>query len=335
MKILLTGAAGFIGFHTARALLKKKIQVIGIDNLNDYYSKDLKLLRLKKLEDMNTAKNFKFYNIDISNKQQLKECFEDNRIDIVLNFAAQAGVRYSINNPDVYVDSNLNGFMNILECCKLESIKHLLFASSSSVYGLNQKQPFSEDDRTDYPISLYAATKKSNEILAYSYSHLFNLPVTGLRFFTVYGEYGRPDMAYFKFTKAVLNGDAIDVYNHGKLRRDFTYIDDIVDGIMKLLENIPNKTKRADTLSEAPFRIFNLGNNNPITLERFISSIEKAYNKKAIKNYVEMQDGDVLSTYADIELSESSFDFCPKVDIDEGMKKFLVWYKKYSDKLEI
>lgn len=325
MNILVTGSAGFIGFHLVQALLDQGNRVIGIDNLNDYYDPSLKL---KRLEEINKNRNpkHKFIKMDISNKSEMKTLFKENSFDIVINLAAQAGVRYSLENPHAYVDSNLVGFVNILEGCRSSKVKHLVYASSSSVYGMNIKQPFSPNDRTDYPISLYAATKKSNELMAYTYSHLFNIPTTGLRFFTVYGPYGRPDMAYFKFTKKIINEEYIDVYNDGNLERDFTYIDDIISGIIKIKDLIPsqNSSKYTDTL--APYKIYNIGNNNPVKLRRFISSIEKACGKKAKENFMPMQPGDVLTTYANIEDLQKDIGFTPSTSIEEGISKFVSWY---------
>ena len=290
MKVLLTGVAGFIGFHLTLALLDKGYKVVGIDNLNDYYDPLLKKLRLEEI-DKHPKKNsnFEFIKADISDRELIKKIFDDYSFDFVLNLAAQAGVRYSLENPHAYVDSNLIGFMNIIEGCRQSKVKHFLFASSSSVYGMNVKQPFSIEDRVDYPISLYAASKRSNELMSFSYSHLYKIPTTGLRFFTVYGPYGRPDMAYFKFTKAILNGDAINVFNNGDMSRDFTYIDDIVEGVLGVISKIPDSTSFKGTYSAAPYRILNIGNNNPITMKRFISAIENSTGKEASKNLLPMQ----------------------------------------------
>ena len=329
-RVLITGSAGFIGFHLVKALLSDGFSVYGIDNINDYYEIDLKKKRLENIDkfvlDKSYEKKYAFKKIDIVNKTELLSIFKENSIDAVINLAAQAGVRYSLDNPTAYVDSNLVGFVNILECCRQYHIKHLVYASSSSVYGMNMSQPFSVNDNTDYPISLYAATKKSNELLAYSYSHLFNIPCTGLRFFTVYGPYGRPDMAYYKFTKAVFKGKSIDVYNNGDMKRDFTYIDDIIDGISRVLKRPPSNINSDVTYSEAPYRVYNIGNNKPVTLTDFIAAIEKALSKKAKKNFLPMQPGDVPITYANIDDIKRDFDFQPKTSIEEGMKNFVDWY---------
>ena len=333
-KILITGSAGFIGFHLTKALLDQGFEVIGIDNLNDYYDPQLKLDRLENIDqfikDRKLVGRYNFVKIDISDNKALDQLFESFNFSVVINLAAQAGVRYSLDNPKAYVNSNLVGFSNILECCRQAMIEHLLFASSSSVYGLNTKQPFSTFDNTDYPISLYAATKKSNELLAHSYSHLFDLPCTGLRFFTVYGPMGRPDMAYYKFAKAIHNGNPIDVFNHGKMKRDFTYIDDIVEGITRLVTKIPKPQNVKTTKSKAPFKVFNIGNNNPVTLERFINAIESSVGKKAIKNYMPMQAGDVPITYADIDGLSDLCGFKPSTEIEDGVEKFVSWYKEYN-----
>jgi UDP-glucuronate 4-epimerase len=331
--ILLTGSAGFIGFHLCKKLLSNGFNVIGIDNLNEYYDLELKKSRLKNISDFASEndlnKNYKFEICDISNKKDLNKIFKVNDINIVINLAAQAGVRYSIENPMSYVSSNLTGFVNILEECKLSNIEHLIFASSSSVYGMNKEQPFSVDQITDYPISLYAATKKSNELLAFSYSHLYQIPITGLRFFTVYGPYGRPDMAYFKFTKSIIEGIPIDVYNNGDMKRDFTYIDDLIEGIISITTCKPISKKNKVSNSNAAFRVYNIGNNNPVTLTRFIKAIEKSIGKEAIKNYLPMQPGDVPITYADISELSSEFSFKPKTSIEEGIEKFVDWYSSY------
>ncbi len=330
-RILITGSAGFIGFHLVRALLIEGYFVYGIDNINDYYDPKLKLKRLEKiyefLEENCIQNKYSFKKIDISNNKEITTYFEENPIDIVINLAAQAGVRYSLENPSAYVDSNLVGFVNILECCRNKGIEHLIFASSSSVYGMNSSQPFSASDNTDYPISLYAASKKSNELFAYSYSHLFNLPCTGLRFFTVYGPYGRPDMAYYKFTKAIYDGDPIDVYNNGDMKRDFTYIDDIIDAIIRVIGKPPSPIKSDVTASVAPFKVYNIGNNKPVSLSIFIAAIEKALSKNAQKNYLPMQPGDVPITYAEIDDIKNDFNFQPNTPIEEGIKNFVDWYK--------
>ena len=332
-KILVTGSAGFIGFHLVKKLLDNEHDVIGIDNLNNYYDVKLKKLRLEKIqkftEESRLNVKYKFFKIDLANKSSLKKLFKENSFDYVINLAAQAGVRYSLDNPDAYVNSNLIGFVNLLECCREKSIKHFLFASSSSVYGMNIKQPFSTSDNTDFPISLYAATKKSNELIAHSYSHLFNIPSTGLRFFTVYGPYGRPDMAYFKFTKLIEDNKKIDIYNNGQMKRDFTYIDDIIEGIFKVIKSPPKPMISDITNAQAPFRLLNIGNNNPVTLDRFIKAIEKALSKKAKKNMLPMQDGDVPITFADISDLSEQFGFKPSTSIEVGIDEFVKWYKLY------
>jgi UDP-glucuronate 4-epimerase len=329
--ILVTGSAGFIGFHLTKSLLVKGFKVVGIDNINNYYDPQLKHNRLNALEkfvDQNSLdQNYSFVKVDISDASTLTQLFEDNSFDIVINLAAQAGVRYSIENPNAYISSNLVGFANILECCRNFDIKHLLFASSSSVYGMNKKQPFSEEDDTDNPVSLYAATKKSNELLAYSYSHLYGIPITGLRFFTVYGPYGRPDMAYYLFTKAIEEGNEILVNNCGNMERDFTYIDDIIDGILKLLVVSPEISTNISSNASAPYRILNIGNNDPVTLMRFIKAIESALGKTAQLSMRPMQAGDVPSTYADIKRIHSLVEFKPTTSIEDGITRFVNWYR--------
>lgn len=338
-KVLLTGSAGFIGYHLCKQLLSNNFHVYGLDNLNDYYDIDLKKSRLQNIKDYLIANKLEnkyfFHKCDLSNKEELKEIFSNNEFDIVINLAAQAGVRYSLDNPMSYVSSNLVGFINLLEECKTSNISHLIFASSSSIYGMNKKQPFSSKDITDYPISLYAATKKSNELLAFSYSHLYDLPITGLRFFTVYGPYGRPDMAYFKFTKNILNGDPINVYNNGNMQRDFTYIDDLVEGITKIISTKFQRNKNIHTNSNAPFRTYNIGNNKPVTLSDFINAIENATGKNAIKNNLPMQPGDVPITYADISDTARDFGYDPKTTIDQGIKKFVEWYNEYYQNTKV
>tara|TARA_B100000963_G_scaffold112429_1_gene97860 strand:- start:5294 stop:6301 length:1008 start_codon:yes stop_codon:yes gene_type:complete len=329
MKILLTGAAGFIGYHLAQALLSRNDNVMGVDNLNDYYDVDLKKSRLDEISRHKNFLNFKFIKADISDRSFMKSLFDNNKFDVVVNLAAQAGVRYSLDNPHAYVDSNIVGFVNLLEGCKSSNIKHLVYASSSSVYGMNKKQPFSTDDIVDFPISLYAATKKSNEIIAHSYSHLYKIPMTGLRFFTVYGSYGRPDMAYFKFTKAILEGNPIDVFNNGNMKRDFTFIDDIVDGIIRTIDRPPLKQNNQLSLTDAPFKIYNIGNNKPITLNEFIKGIEDVCGVKARKNFHPMQPGDVPITYADIDDFDKEIGFRPNTPIYTGLKSFYDWYRKY------
>lgn len=327
MKVLVTGAAGFIGFHLTLALLERGDEVVGIDNLNDYYDPALKELRLSKIKEHTNVEKFSFFKLDIADKTAIEYLFSKNEFDMVVNLAAQAGVRYSIDNPHAYVESNLVGFVNILEGCRNTKVKHLVYASSSSVYGMNVKQPFSTNDRVDYPISLYAATKKSNELMAHTYSHLYDLPTTGLRFFTVYGPYGRPDMAYYKFTQKIIKGESIDIYNNGNMKRDFTYIDDIVDGILKTLDTIPSIKKSSETNASAPYRVFNIGNNKPISLREFISAIEIACGKKANENLLPMQPGDVPITFANVDDLISSVGFKPTTPIQFGIANFVKWYK--------
>ena len=319
-KIILTGAAGFIGSHLATRLLEAGCEVIGIDNLNDYYEVSLKNYRLEKLNKYN---NFEFILCDISDKDTVNKIFAEYKADYVINLAAQAGVRYSIENPQVYIDSNVIGFFNILEACRNNPVKHLIYASSSSVYGNSDKIPFSVEDRVDNPISLYAATKKTNELMAYTYSHLFGIPATGLRFFTVYGPAGRPDMAYFSFTKKILSGEPIKLFNYGELERDFTYIDDIVEGIMNIIPSIPEENNGARA------KVYNIGNNKPIALKEFVSALEDAIGEKAKIEYLPMQPGDVYRTFADVSELEKDFGFKPQTDIRTGLKKFAEWYKEY------
>jgi len=327
--ILVTGAAGFIGSFLIERLLDNGESVVGVDNLNDYYDVSLKHARLDKIFNRHSP-NFEFKKLDISDRDAMTSLFKESQFDAVINLAAQAGVRYSIDNPYAYVDSNLSGFVNILEGCRHSSVKHLVYASSSSVYGMNIKQPFSTEDRVDYPISLYAATKKSNELMAHTYSHLFNLPTTGLRFFTVYGPYGRPDMAYYKFTKAILSGQVIDVYNQGEMLRDFTYIDDIVEGIIRVIDKLPSPQKSEFTTSMAPYKIYNIGNNQPVSLRRFITAIEDACGKKAVENHMPMQLGDVPVTYADITDLYRDVGFMPSTTIEDGINHFVAWYKDFA-----
>lgn len=332
MKILVTGAAGFVGFHLSKSLLEQDIEIIGIDNMNDYYDPTLKESRLNILRDY---EQFTFHKVDLKDKEDVDAIFEKYQPSHVINLAAQAGVRYSIENPYAYVDSNLVGFMNILEACRHYPVDHLLYASSSSVYGGNRVAPFSTNHNVDHPVSLYAATKKSNELMAHTYSHLYGIPTTGLRFFTVYGPYGRPDMAYFSFTNDILAGKPIKVFNHGKMERDFTYIDDIVEGIEKLIEKAPTVNKDWDeskddlSTSFAPYKIYNLGNNSPIPLMRFINALESALGKEAEKIYMEMQPGDVQRTYADVSDLEHDIQFKPSTSIEEGLEKFVNWYREY------
>ena len=330
MKVLVTGAAGFIGFHLTLALLNRDDEVVGIDNLNNYYDPALKNLRLNEIAKHPRYSKFEFIKADISDRALMEELFSDHSFDVVVNLAAQAGVRYSLENPHAYVDSNLVGFVNILEGCRHSKVKHLVYASSSSVYGMNIKQPFSEGDRVDHPISLYAATKKSNELMAHTYSHLYSIPTTGLRFFTVYGPYGRPDMAYYKFTNAILNGATIDVYNNGDMKRDFTYIDDIVEGVVRVMGEIPSPHENKYSAVKPPYRVYNIGNSKPETLRSFITAIEDACGLKANENLLPMQPGDVPSTYADIDQMRHLCAFNSLTSIEEGVNKFVKWYIDYS-----
>jgi UDP-glucuronate 4-epimerase len=324
MQVLVTGVAGFVGYHLAQRLLAQGIQVYGIDNLNEYYDVQLKKDRLAQLTPQ---AGFQFQFLDLSDRPALTQLFKDHSFDCVVNLAAQAGVRYSIDNPHAYVDSNLTGFVNLLEGCRHSQVGHLVFASSSSVYGVNPKIPFSTSDNVDHPISLYAATKKANELMAYTYSHLYRLPMTGLRFFTVYGPWGRPDMAYFKFVKAIEAGQAIDVYNHGEMKRDFTYIDDIVEGVVRVMHKPPSEG--ADLANQAPYKLYNIGNNQPVTLRKFIEVIEAATGKEAQKNYLPMQPGDVPITYADVDELMQDVGFKPSTSIEEGIGRFVEWYRGY------
>lgn len=333
VKILVTGTAGFIGSHLAKRLLDEKHEVIGIDNLNDYYDVQLKRDRLKVLLN-NSLKN---YEVNLADKEKVAEVFRQEKPDIVINLAAQAGVRYSLENPHVYIDSNINGFVNILEGCRHNGVKHLIYASSSSVYGANTLKPFSTSVNIDHPLSLYAATKKSNELMAHTYSHLFKIPTTGLRFFTVYGPWGRPDMALFKFTEAIVKEEAIDVYNHGKMMRDFTYVDDIVEAISRLVElpAEPNPDWTGNwpdpSSSSAPYKIYNIGNNSPVKLMDFIEAIEEKLGKEAKKNYLGLQAGDVPETYADVDDLYKNINFKPATDIKTGVSHFADWYLKYYE----
>ncbi|MEN8624820.1 NAD-dependent epimerase [Psychrobacter proteolyticus] len=334
MNILITGAAGFIGFHLIKALLEIELPdsnncIIGIDNINDYYDVSLKEDRLKLLNEIAEPEYFTFIKLDLADREAMSDLFSTYQFDIVINLGAQAGVRYSIENPNAYIDSNVVGFVNILEGCRHHDIKHLIYASSSSVYGMNIKQPFTTSDCVDFPISLYAATKKSNELMAHSYSHLYNIPTTGLRFFTVYGPYGRPDMAYFSFTKKILAGEPINVFNNGDMQRDFTYIDDIVKGIIRIMDKAPSPQYSTITTAAAPYKIYNIGNNQPVTLRRFITAIENACGKKAQENLLPMQAGDVPITYADIDELVDDIDFKPDTSIEDGITKFVEWYKAY------
>ncbi|MCG8378755.1 MAG: NAD-dependent epimerase [Proteobacteria bacterium] len=332
MTFLVTGAAGFIGFHTSLYLLKRGDIVIGIDNINDYYDPSLKEARLSQLQEFN---NFKFDKINIVDKKDLDKVFDKFSPEYVIHLAAQAGVRYSLKNPYAYIDSNITGFMNILEACRNNPVKHLVFASSSSVYGANTKMPFSVDHNVDHPLSLYGATKKSNELMAHTYSHLYNIPVSGLRFFTVYGPWGRPDMALFIFTEKILAGEKIEIFNNGKHKRDFTYIDDIVEGIIRVVENIAKPDSNWDSdnpdpaTSKAPYRLYNIGNNSPVALMYFIELIEKNLGKKAEKSFLPLQPGDVPETYADVDALIESVDYSPSTSIETGIENFITWYKDF------
>ncbi|MCX6842145.1 MAG: NAD-dependent epimerase [candidate division WOR-3 bacterium] len=349
-KLFVTGAAGFIGFHTCLKLLARGDEVVGIDNLNDYYDPRLKEARLKLLLE---KKCFRFTKLDIADRPAIADYFAREHPQRVVHLAAQAGVRYSLQNPHAYVDSNLVGFVNILEGCRHNGVEHLVYASSSSVYGANQKLPFSVADNVDHPVSLYGATKKANELMAHAYSHLFNLPTTGLRFFTVYGPWGRPDMAYFLFTKAILEGRPIEVYNHGLMKRDFTYIDDIVEGVIRVLDRPPTaasrqaeaevkvkakaEEKEADSppdststlTSTSPYRLYNIGNHTPINLLHFIEVIENAVGKKAVRNLLPMQPGDVPATFADVDALIRDVGFQPSTPIEDGIRKFVAWFRDY------
>ena len=332
MKILVTGAAGFIGFHTTKALLDRGYDVWGIDNLNPYYDVGLKRARLAQFAGRN---RFQFVEADISDRQAAAAIFADFRPERVVHLAAQAGVRHAFDHPHDYIDANINGFLNILEGCRHTGVEHLVFASTSAVYGANTQMPFSVQQNVDHPVSLYGATKKANELMAHSYAHLFRLPVTGLRFFTVYGPWGRPDMSLFLFTDRILRGVPIDVFNFGNHSRDFTYIDDVVESVIRILEKTPspdpgwNGAKPNPATSSAPYRIYNIGNNNPVPLETFIASIEKAVGKKAIKNYLPLQPGDIEATYADSEALEMAVDFRPRTSIEDGIREFVAWYREY------
>jgi UDP-glucuronate 4-epimerase len=331
-RILVTGAAGFIGFHTARRLLARGDTVVGLDNVNDYYSVQLKLDRLKQLE---SAAGFRFVKLDLADREPLAQLFASERFDLVVHLAAQAGVRYSLENPGVYVSSNLVGFTNILEGCRHTGVKHMVYASSSSVYGANTQMPFSVHQNVDHPVSLYAATKKANELMAHTYSHLFRLPTTGLRFFTVYGPWGRPDMALFLFTRAILAGQPIDVFNHGRMRRDFTYIDDIVEGVLRVMDRTAQpdpqwSSARPDPgTSSAPYRVYNIGNNRPVELLEMISLVEQCLGRTAVKNFLPMQPGDVPETYADVDDLVRDTGFRPATPLQDGIARFIEWYRAY------
>ena len=336
MKILVTGAAGFIGFHLAKRLLERGDEIVGIDNMNDYYTPKLKEARLAQIVN---HPSFKFIKGDIADRELMPRLFEDEKFDKVVNLAAQAGVRYSIENPFAYVDSNLVGFANILECCRHKGTKHLVYASSSSVYGSNKKIPYSTDDKVDNPVSLYAATKKSNELMAHAYSKLYNIPSTGLRFFTVYGPAGRPDMAYFGFTNKLLKGQTIEIFNYGNCKRDFTYVDDIVEGVKRIMQAAPEKKNGEDGLPIPPYRVYNIGNNSPENLLDFVQILSEEliraevlpadYDFEAHKKLVPMQAGDVPVTYADTTPLERDFGFKPSTPLREGLRRFAVWYKEF------
>ncbi|MCR4718167.1 MAG: NAD-dependent epimerase [Firmicutes bacterium] len=321
MRILVTGGAGFIGFHLSKRLLSEGFEVIGYDNLNDYYDVNLKYSRLEILKNY---QNFTFIKGDLADKDKVFALFAEHKPEIVVNLGAQAGVRYSITNPDVYIDSNIIGFFNILEACRHNPVEHLLFASSSSVYGNQKKTPFSTEDNVDHPISLYAATKKSNELMAFTYSHLYKIPATGLRFFTVYGPFGRPDMAYFSFTDKIIKGEPIKIFNNGDMYRDFTYVDDIVEGICNMLECPPKEDENGDR-----YKVYNIGNNKPEKLMYFIETLEKAIGRTAKKEFLPMQAGDVYQTYADVTDLMHDFNFKPSTSIEDGLAKFAEWYKEY------
>ncbi|MBE5683764.1 NAD-dependent epimerase [Pantoea agglomerans] len=332
MNFLVTGAAGFIGFHVSQRLLAAGHQVVGIDNLNDYYDVNLKHARLNLIK---ADPGFTFIEMDLADRDAMASLFDQQKFQRVIHLGAQAGVRYSIENPHAYADSNLTGHLNILEGCRHHKIEHLLYASSSSVYGLNRKMPFSTEDSVDHPVSLYAATKKANELMSHTYSHLYQLPTTGLRFFTVYGPWGRPDMALFKFTRAMIAGEAIDVYNQGQMKRDFTYIDDIAEAIVRLQDVIPQQDDNwtvetgSPATSSAPYRVYNIGNSQPVTLMNYIEAIEKALGITARKNLMPMQPGDVLETSADTKALFKAIGFKPQTGVEEGVKNFVDWYRDF------
>ncbi|MBK5273423.1 MAG: NAD-dependent epimerase [Desulfuromonadales bacterium] len=332
MKILVTGAAGFIGFHLSQRLLAQGNHVTGLDNLNAYYDVSLKQARLKLLE---AQAGFRFVRAALEDRPAMESLFSAERFDMVVNLAAQAGVRYSLQNPHAYIDSNIVGFLNVLEGCRHNAVKHLIYASSSSVYGANTTVPFSVHDAADHPVSLYAATKKSNELMAHTYAHLFGLPVTGLRFFTVYGPWGRPDMAYFSFTKAIMDGRPIDVFNHGRMQRDFTYIDDIVEGVVRIMGHIPRPDPAWDAdhpdpaSGSAPYRLYNIGNNQPVELGHFIEVLEECLGRKVLKNMLPIQAGEVLITCADVDDLMREVGFRPATSIQDGLRRFVEWYRGY------
>lgn len=332
MKILVTGAAGFIGMHTSERLLARGDQVVGLDNLNDYYDPSLKEARLARLAPHPA---FRFVKMDVEDRAGMARLFAEERFDRVIHLAAQAGVRYSLQNPHAYIDSNIVGFMNILEGCRHGQVQHLVYASSSSVYGGNTRMPFSEHDSVDHPVSIYAATKKANELMAHTYSHLYHLPTTGLRFFTVYGPWGRPDMALFLFTKAILEGRPIDVFNHGRMKRDFTYVDDIADGVIHSLDHTAAPDPGFDSdqpdpgRSNAPYRVLNIGNNSPVELMEYVAAIEEALGTSAQKNFLPLQDGDVPATYADTSALNALTGFAPATSVRDGVARFVAWYRGY------
>ena len=347
MKILITGTAGFIGFHLANYLIQRGDEVVGLDSINDYYDINLKYTRLQtagiekedieynKLVPSSRHAKYSFIQLQLEDKGNLEKLFAAQQFDKVCNLAAQAGVRYSLSNPDAYINSNIVGFLNILECCRHNNVKHLAYASSSSVYGLNGKSPFATSDNVDHPISLYAASKKSNELMAHTYSHLFNIPTTGLRFFTVYGPWGRPDMALFLFTKAILENKPIQVFNNGNMVRDFTYIDDIVEGVVRVIDNPPAGNSSWDahhpdpSTSTAPYKVYNIGNNNPVRLMDFIEAIEENLGKKAEKQLLPMQPGDVAANCADVQDLANNLHYKPNTKVQEGIKRFVEWYRAY------
>ena len=331
-RILVTGAAGFIGFHLSKRLIADGNQVFGLDNLNDYYDVRLKQARLAQLEHL---PNFSFVKMGLEEREALHQLFDSGKFDTVVNLAAQAGVRYSLTNPYAYIDSNISGFINILEGCRHYGVKHLVYASSSSVYGANTTMPFSVHHNVDHPVSLYAATKKANELMAHTYSSLYGIPTTGLRFFTVYGPWGRPDMALFLFTKAILEGHAIDVFNNGRMRRDFTFVDDIVEGVVRVIGSIPQSdsswsgAEPDPGTSFAPYKIYNIGNNKPVELMRFIEVLEQRLGIQAVKNLLPLQAGDVPATYADVDDLMKDVGFRPATSIEEGIRRFVEWYREY------
>ena len=352
MKILITGTAGFIGYHIAKKLLQRGDEVVGLDNINDYYDVNLKYARLAELgidkdelkdNELVSSKIYpkhKFIKANLEDSQTINNLFETEKFDAVCNLAAQAGVRYSIENPHAYIQSNVVGFMNILEACRNYEVKNLSYASSSSVYGLNKSQPFKTSDHTDHPVSLYAATKKSNEMMAHTYAHLYNISANGLRFFTVYGEMGRPDMAPVLFADAILHDRPIKVFNHGNMSRDFTYVGDIVDGIIKVIDNPAKPSDKFDannpdpSISTAPYRIYNIGNNSPVQLLDFIKTLEKAIGKEATKNFMDMQDGDVVSTYADVSDLINDFGYKPNTSLEVGIERFVKWYREFYGEIK-